>query len=83
MLEHAGRPQKVVDGRVEALLRGAILLGPDLGVDGGQVEQDAGFFECDRSLTGWDACVGRRTREIRVMKLVDDTLLTKYGMLSM
>lgn len=54
MLEDAGRPQEVVHRGVQALLRGPILLGPDLRVDGGQVEQDAGLLECDRSLAGGD-----------------------------
>lgn len=56
MLEDAGRPQEVVHRGVQALLRGPILLGPDLRVDGGQVEQDAGLLECDRSLAGGDPC---------------------------
>ena len=44
-LECSRRPEEVVDGVVEALLRGAVLPRADLRVEGGDVEEDGGLLE--------------------------------------
>uniref|UniRef100_A0A2M3ZLJ5 Secreted peptide n=1 Tax=Anopheles braziliensis TaxID=58242 RepID=A0A2M3ZLJ5_9DIPT len=51
--EHTGRPQKIVDRRIESLPQGTVLLGADLRVDGTQVKQDAGLLERHGTLARW------------------------------
>ena len=56
VLEGAGRPEEVVDGGVEALLRASVLPCSNLGVETSNVEEDGGFFKGNRSLAAWYSC---------------------------